>query len=422
MSEKNTIKCYPEMRFGCQRCGLCCAKCEITLTSEEVSNISRLMLSGDKQIESQYFEPIKGNIYRILKNEHGQCLFCDKDTLCMIHRKFGVSGKPMACRIYPMNVLRWEDGIISADLRFSCPAVGIETGDSLARNEKTIRQEALQFKARRLETAAYSRQNPTALSTVRIVHQAFSEILHNHKYPLRLRLYTIARIIKFHESPPMRKAIAGADEKFIEDAVNFFDKAHASLESELNNGKMNWRLKLDFLTLLCGYMRNDERNVKITLLERLKKAGRNVAFGFGFNTMNSINKEFPVISGKECLDNSTAGNFTPAAIEGFEQFFYGKLDAMHFCGQHVHDYSYQQGMRHLLLSVPIITTVARAFAFNAGKDEVDFEHLRRGLSIIEPAFSLSPFFKLAVSRNLINHLAAPDAYAAILNSTVIFKE
>jgi Fe-S-cluster containining protein len=415
------ISLFENMYYTCQRCGLCCLTCDITLTLEEMNNICSLLTQNSPEEKHRLFENVKKNIYRIKKNKHGTCFFCNQENLCEIHHRFGIKNKPLACRVYPLNIMRWNDGVISADLRFDCPAVGvIDSQKRLCDYTKQIQNEMLNFKTNKLETCVYSNNNPAPLSAVRYVHQAFAKILHDKNLSLQLRLYAVARIIKFHEQKSMHQDIARADINFSIDAGNFIDKAAQSLMNELHNSKISRRHKLDLLAILCGYLRNDDRNIKVRWTDRIKKVCNNLAFGFGLGSMNLINHKLPNISGSEIFNNELYDKISPEAILCFEQYFFGKLDSMHFCGQHVHDYSYEQGLKHLLLSVPIIILTAAAIAKTANRDEINYKDLRNSLTIIEPAFSLSPFFKITLSRKLINLITMPQAYAAIINHFVKF--
>ncbi len=405
---------YPELRVRCLCCDSgCCDRFEIDVTPEEVQALEALHIPGTPPAE-ECFTPVPERKEFILnKGTDHHCIFAD-GKLCKIHKLRGYAAKPLVCRIFPFHIEHWRDGRVSAELRFICPGVGCadgkRAGDLLG--ELGILARQLGFR-RGANDCVYSETNPAPLETVRKIHRGFRALLHDAGRPFPLRCYAAARILEFHTHEP--ESIRSADGSFAEDLTAFVRKAVPELTSELESGRMDALIRAELRSLICGYLRDDN------LLDR--SAGRR---------LRSLFIHVRVYSGQSPISelNPAAPQYTMRAIPGaarslacsndaqelFFGWFYGKLDSMHFCGTRCHNYTYEQGMRHLLLSVPVVMQLAAAYALAAGDEKIERDKMLRAVRLADFSFGRSPFFRLRAAKRWIRRLAVPKRYAALLGT------
>ncbi len=403
----------PEQRFSCRRCGFCCANFEVTATAEEIRHIAKLSIPELPTPIESCFSPLKGNLSTIVKDPSKRCRFMDGDGLCLIHRHGGAEAKPLACRLYPFNIHVWTDGHISADLRFICPAVGDPDGQRTGDQAGHIREiAALMGKTEKPADTCYSESNPAGLAQVRCVHEGIKAIIYNDALPFALRLYAAVKILDFHASPEMRTAISAANGDFKTDAADFAIKAAPLLARELEGvAPLPLRERIDFRSLIGGYLRDDSSS---SAGSRFSRMWHFVAFGLGKGSLQQINASCPDTRGIDCLECSRLAAMSPEAAEQYRNFFHGKLESMHFCSRYAHHYTYELGLRHLLLTAPVAFSLAAAFAAAERSPSVDASHMRRVLTYIDTTFSLSPYFRRTATRRLLGRLTVPATFAALL--------
>ncbi len=412
---------YPEQRFSCSRCGFCCSEFEVTATAGEVQNISRLVLPEMSVPAKSCFSPFKEGMSILNKDGEHHCRFMDEQGLCRIHRCAGAEAKPLACRLYPFNVHIWADGHISADLRYICPAVGGNDGQRIG--EQTAHIQAMAEILRQREKVAdtsYSEANPTELKQVRFVHEGIKAIFRNDSMPLAVRIYAAAKILDFHGQREMCQAIANADASFQDEAVKFVAKAEPLLDGEMARAAaLPLRERIEFRSLLAGYLRDDATG-KATPAGRFSRMWHFVCFGLGHGSLQQINDSCPDTAGIDII--KTVLPCDTDAAELYYTFLRSKLESMHFCSRYVHHYSYDLGLRHLLLTAPVCFSLASAFAAAEHKLRVDAAQMRRVLTYIDTTFSLSPYFRQNSTRQIIRRLSVPPVMAGLLNYLASVKK
>ncbi len=91
-----------ELRHACQRCGASCTGHRVLLQAGEAERMVRY--GGELGIP----EPLEGGT---LRQVDGRCVFLTGDRLCAVHARAGLAAKPLACRQYPLVVVRAEDEV-----------------------------------------------------------------------------------------------------------------------------------------------------------------------------------------------------------------------------------------------------------------------------------------------------------------------
>ncbi len=109
--------------YQCNQCGLCCRNKVITLSPHDVLRIARAAgISTREAVERHTIR--RGSILRFDKS--GACAALD-GARCTIH-----SGRPLACRLYPLGIERDERGERLARLRPEPGSLGVYDDDSTA--------------------------------------------------------------------------------------------------------------------------------------------------------------------------------------------------------------------------------------------------------------------------------------------------
>ncbi len=411
---------FPDSRFQCRCCEFgCCSRFEVSVTPEEREKIEKLGLVGVPPWE-QCFLPGRGRDFILAKDPgSGRCVFSDGNR-CRIHAGFGYQAKPLSCRVFPLHIQHWQDGHVSVEYRYICPAVGGEAGKTLAENRAAVERLAREMETRRpADKTTYSPENPVGLGAIRQVHAAFSGILHDRKLPFRLRCYAVQRVLDFHRRKALRPAIAAADASFSADAAAFVSKAREELIRELNAGRVDALTRTNFRNILCGYLRDDDPKTAHGIRFRLERTLRQFLIVTGPGLLSDLNPEAPHAPGG--LFPPREKNWPGAEMEAwrvFENYFFGKLDSMHFCGGMVHGYTYEEGMRHLLLLPTVAFALASAWAWHDQRREAGAEDMLKTVRLLDFTFARSPFFRLRPARRWIRQLSSPESYAGLLRATL----
>ncbi len=400
--------------FRCQRCQYgCCARFKITVTCEEKDAISRLKIPGLPPAE-QCFLPDGNGLFTVAKNSQtGDCIFSG-GGLCLIQKLHGFQAKPAACQLFPLHVRHWLDGEISAEYRWICPGVGVEEGKRIAEETNLPAYARALAKLRNPEKAVFSSTLDPGLSAIRAVHAGIMKIMHRQDVPFASRLYCALRVLDFHAAPEMHEVIREANQHFAADAGDFLEKAKGVIAQELAEAPAPDALtRTNFRNYLCGLLRNDDPCDGPQIFDRISRAWTQVRIATGTGLLSELNPAAPAVPGAFF----PVRQFRPGTQEAekiWQDFWFGKLDAMHFCGQQSHHFSYEEGLRHLLIFAVLTPSLAEAFAESSGKAEIEKSDMLQAVRLADFTFSASPFFRLKSSRKWLKQLSQLQAFSSLL--------
>ena len=400
--------------FRCQRCRYgCCARFHITATAEEKETITRLNIPGLPPAE-KCFIPEKNGLFSVAKNpETGDCIFSG-GGLCLIQKLHGFKAKPVACQLFPLHVRHWTDGEISAEYRWICPGVGVQDGKRVSEETNLPAYARTLDRLRQKENAVFSAALDPGLPAIRAVHAGFMEIMHRQAVPFTIRLYCAMRVLDFHTSLEMQDVIRNADKNFAADARDFLQKAQEIMEQELAAAPAPDALaRTNFRNYLCGLLRDDDPLAKKGLRPRIMRAWKQLRIASGPGMLTELNPAAPAVPGA-FFPVRKYRNTEPDAEKIFQDFWFGKLDAMHFCGQQSHRFTYEEGLRHLMIFAILTRSLADAFAESGGRTDVTAEDMLRAVRLADFTFSASPFFRLKSSRKWLKQLSQLRAFASLL--------
>jgi lysine-N-methylase len=75
----------------------------------------------------------------LTQRDDGSCLFLMDDGRCRIHAEFGEPAKPWACRMFPFELVPWDDRAL-VSTRFNCPSVARSLGRPIKEHLGAIRE------------------------------------------------------------------------------------------------------------------------------------------------------------------------------------------------------------------------------------------------------------------------------------------
>ncbi len=418
MKSGSRLHLYPEQTFECLECETgCCSLFSVAVTETEAREMLAAKTPGAPGSFDECFAPLPGTPgEHELKRRNGRCVFAD-GRLCGVHLTRGYAAKPLSCRVFPMDIRRWRDGHISVEYRFICPAVG-RPGKRLGDSIQEIAILARQLENRReVDDAIFSRRVPAPLERVRMVHEGFRRLLEDGEMPLRLRLYAAARILTFHDDPAMAEAVNQATGAFDDELILFLVKAQPKLEEELAKARFSERSAVHFRNLLAGYLRDDAPQCR-SVRDRFRNAWKQIRVYGNRADMTLLKPDAPELNIGRLPSIALNCRFSPEAMTLFYQFFYGKLDSMHFCGTRIHNFDYATGLRHLLLAVVATIAFAAAYAESTEKETVTETEMLAAVRLVDFTFGRSPFFRLSAARGWINRLTRPRTFAALLKGSL----
>jgi len=357
--------------------------------------------------------PASGGRFTLQKDPRtGDCVFSGGGS-CRIQSDFGYDAKPLACRVFPLEIRRWKDGRISAAYRWVCPEVGDPEG-ALLENEGSLETLARELDDVRPADDVFSDRSPADLFRVRKIHAGFSAILHAPDIPLKLRLYALARTLDFHDRKEMAGFITSADDSFAADACDFLLKAEPVLRKELAAARRpDALLRTMFRNHLCSLLQHEEPGLGKGFSGRLSASISRFRIALGTGSIRRMNPAAPGLPGS-FFPVQEAFPAEPDAVRIHGEFLFGKFDGMDFWGRRVHGYTYCEGLRHLLAAGVQIRHLAAAFALSADRPTVSGENMLHAVQLADLSFANSSVFRLKSARKWVRFLTTPRNMVILL--------
>lgn len=337
---------FPQQTWGCVMCGKCCGRdWPVPADKEERARIAALDLPDVEIPKKRWFR----NGY--ISKRNGKCIFstCDGKR-CRIHEKYGLDVKALACRLYPLDIHAWEDGSISASLRYDCPAVAGGTENNIASAIVKIDQMADEIARYRKDPApVYSARIQPGLDRLREIGRTYSAILNYPDTALPIRFLAASELLNFHKRKEVSSDITDA-ETFEEDALALVERSLENLAMMLESAEpAGYSSLVGFRYLLLSFLRNDNG---LNLFSRFKRMKKHLNFMLGGDYLETgAGKISPLLQTLPAEDN---------AFEPYLRWLTGRLSSLHFCGGAAFGITFEEGMQYLLLSFPAVAVIATA--------------------------------------------------------------
>ncbi len=414
------LKFFPEQFFTCKNCGKCCGIWEVPITQEEKDRLEALSLPDIDFKEDRFFAKDRKHktLYTIRKKD-GHCVFLDSDKLCVIHRKYGEKVKPLACRIYPFDIINWEDDVTSASLRYDCPGVSSQSGKRITSFNSEISSMAKELsRKRKFAGATYSRRIKTKLGNIRIVSSAYRNFLLDTRFRPGMRIFAAAKLLEFHSRPENAADILEAGSFFSKDAMALVKRSIPDLEAIITAAHpLNLHEKMIFRFIIGAFIRSDEEYaMKILPFARLSRVKEILKFSLGSGSLGKLCRQLPETPGIDPIEAAKGMKWDDGALDIYWNYLGSKLDSMHFCGFPCLGFTFEEGMRHLVLSYPVLASLSALIAKSENRQNITKEDVSRALSVMDHTFSRSHLFAVGYVRKMTEILCTENALASLLQT------
>lgn len=390
---------YPEQTWGCMMCGKCCGRdWPVPADPEERSRISALALPEVSVPVKKWFR----NGFIAKKN--GKCIFSSCDgKRCVIHEKYGLDVKALACRLYPLDIHAWEDGSISASLRYDCPAVANGTENTLPSAIVGIDRMADEIARYRRDPAPrYSRTIRPELSRLREIARTYSAMLEYPGQNLKIRFLAASELLTFHKRKDVSSDITEAEE-FQEDALSLMERSLRILDAMLETAaEASPGSLIGFRYLLLSFLRNDNG---LGIAKRFFRLKKHLDFMLG--------KADLIIPGGRIRPEMKVLPSEPDTFDPFMRWLKGRLLSLHFCGGAAAGITFEEGMSFLLLAFPAVSVIASALA---GSDKLKRKDISAALMLLDYSFLRTKLYRGHYLRKTAAFLTGQEFYPALLKS------
>lgn len=417
LHHQNDILLYPAQNYSCITCGKCCRLWDVPVTKTEKEKIEKLKISGLPAEIKKCFRPDRKRKIFLIEKHRGKCVFLNEDNLCLIHKVHGEAAKPLACRLYPFDVFNWKDGAISASFRFDCPAVAQFKGKKIISYKDPINSFARELSKSGIQAyAVYSKKLNPGLYKLRIIASAYQNFLINSSIKPSIRVCAAARLLEFHSNRKNSRDISKAGRSFIDNAGQLVKRSINDLQSEIDSaGKLNIRQRIIFRYILSGFLRSDEDvALKFSITGRVSRAKKLLDFCLGQGMPKNICRDFPVDSQVDPLQVLSEAELSETALNPYWNYLGSKFASLHFCGYPVKELTFEEGIRQMLITYPVVVSFASAIALNGQRRTIEESDVSNALMFVDHTFSRSPFFALKHVRRIIRELCGKNTFAAIL--------
>jgi lysine-N-methylase len=339
---------------------------EGVITDEEKRRIEALDLADDPEIAPKpWFAPVgRGSKNWTLKHRpDGGCVFLTSANHCRLQERYGTAVKPFVCRLFPFVLIpagnHWRVG-----MRFSCPSAAANLGRPVVDAEKDLVQLSRlleQHVGRSADSAPppllQAGQQLSWPDLCRLVH-VLVEIVQDRSDRLERRLrkcLALARLCgqtKFDDLRGNR-------------LTEYFQAVRAGVETEVPRQAADLppphRLlgRVPFRVLLAIFARRERDVYRASNIRR--RLGRVLAgwrFARGRGPVPRVNEFLPVTSFEEV---ERCSGMPPELDETLERYYVVKLNSLQFCGPPNFDLPLWAGLESLVLTLPLILWLTRAF-------------------------------------------------------------
>ena len=411
MEKKKNIHFYSGQSTRCIACGKCCGWWPIPVTHAEVKRVSALDFSGWKYQRKSYFKLTWKGWY--LRKRDGHCVFQDDDGLCIVHKRYGFDVKPLACRLYPLDVYKWDDGSVSAALRYDCPAVAQiakeKPPETFYRSIDSFSSEVFTYRGK-LARASYSPRLSPGTERLREIASAYERILLSDPKNPEVCFYAAGCLLKHHQDLKNSEDITDAEE-FGPDSFSFFMRSKKYLNEVIRDAEpMRPDILMRFRYLIWCFLRDDAQS---SLINHFPMAMEAVRFLFGKGTLSRTVLRLPAKSSSlfYAMEHCSPA---PSAMDLYYQFLRGRLRSMHFCGNPALGLTFEEGMSFLILSYPITMAVAGILALAQKRTVIETRDVCMTLRLIDHAFLRSRLYARGTTRKCAVKVALSDDYAYLM--------
>jgi lysine-N-methylase len=399
------IRNLPVMQnWDCHSCADCC-RLVVTISAEEKRRIEALDLANDPEIAPKpWFAPAArgSQKWTLTQRPGGGCVFLTNANRCGLHERFGADAKPFACRVFPFVLIpagdHWRVG-----MRYSCPSAAANRGRPVADAEADL-MNLSSLLEQHSGKSAESAQPPLlkagqqlSWSDVCRVVQALVKIVQNRRDRLERRLRKCLAVARVCEQAQLDKLGGSRLSEFLQIVT-------AGVETEVPREAADLPPPdpllgtAVFRFLLAIFARRDR---ELYWASGLRRSSRRVLAAWRF-----VRGRGPVPGINEFLPDTTfeeverRNNVLPEIDATLERYYVVKLNSLQFCGPTNFNLPLWSGLESLVLTLPMILWLGRAFT---GLSPVDA--VQQAIQLVDDHFGANRSLGLPHIRFLMRTLA-----------------
>lgn len=380
--------------WNCHNCSGCCRKHAIEVTAEERQRIEAQGWGTQDGFPAgqELFVSMGGGRYRLAHQPDGACLFLGDDGLCRIHARHGEQAKPLACRVYPYAFHPSGNGV-TVSLRFSCPSVVMNRGQSVAEQSPEIRRIAkavVPQKRARISAPPISPASQVEWKDFRKFVATLDDMLADNSAGIVCRLLrSMLWVGLLQQSTQLHKLSGSQMDEFVEltaeGAAAQFPGVPPDMAEPSQTGRTQFRL------LAAQYARGD---TTVDLASGWRGHWRRLRAALQFTRgrgdvppLQEIYRPVPF----ESLE-VPFGGINGEIDEIFTRYLRVKVQGLHFCGPAYYNVPFVEGYYSLTLVFPAVLWIARWLAAGAGRTQIATEDFAQALAIADHHHGYSPVF------------------------------
>ena len=375
--------------WDCHSCTDCC-RIEAVITDDEKRRIDSLDLASDPEVAPKPWFAPAGRGSKKWKLKHrpdGGCVFLTAGNHCRIQERFGAEAKPFVCRLFPFLLIpagnHWRVGI-----RFSCPSAATNSGRPVADAEQDLVQLSRlleQHVGRSADTAPppllMAGQQLSWPDVCRVV-EVLVEIVQDRRDPLERRLRKCLAVAQICAQTKFDDLKGNKLSKYLQAVRNAVDTDVPRQAADLPPPDRLFGGVL-FRALLAIFARRDRDTYRASgVRNRLGRVLAGWRFVRGRGAVPRVN-EF--LSGATFEDMERSTGILPELDETLERYYVVKLNSLQFCGPPNFDLPLLAGLESLVLTLPMILWLRRAFT-----DRSPVIAVQQAIQIVDDHFGGDP--------------------------------
>ena len=375
--------------WDCHSCTDCC-RIEAVITDDEKRRIETLDLANDPEVAPKpWFAPAgRGSKKWTLRHRpDGGCVFLTTGNHCRIQERFGAEAKPFVCRLFPFLLIpagnHWRVGI-----RFSCPSAATNSGRPVVDAEKDL-VNLSRLLEQHVGRSADSAPPPLLMAGQQLswpdvcrVVEVLVEIVQDRRDPLERRLRKCLAVAQICAQTKFDDLKGNKLSKYLQAVRNAVDTDVPRQAADLPPPDRLFGGVL-FRALLAIFARRDRDTYRASgVRSRLRRVLAGWRFVRGRGAVPRVN-EF--LSGATFEDMERSTGILPELDETLERYYVVKLNSLQFCGPPNFDLPLLAGLESLVLTLPMILWLRRAFT-----DQSPVIAVQQAIQIVDDHFGGDP--------------------------------
>jgi lysine-N-methylase len=392
--------------WDCHTCGDCCRRLEGVITDEEKRRLESLDLADDPEVAPKpWFAPAGLGLkkWKLKHRPEGGCVFLTKNNHCRIQEKFGAEVKPFACRLFPFLLIpagnHWRVG-----LRFSCPSASANRGRPVSESQNDLVQFSKlleQHEGRSVDSAPVpvlqAGQKLEWPDLCRVV-EVLVEIVQDHQHPLERRLRICLAFARICEQTKFDNLNGARLSKYLQ-AVRRAVETEVPREPADLPPPDRFLGKVPFRVILAIFARQDSDTTQARRIgSRLKRVIDGWRFARGRGRVPRVNNFLAEGITFDELER-TSGPLAELD-ETLERYYVIKLNSLQFCGPPNSNQPFLAGLDSLVLTLPVILWLRRAF-----RGQSPVQAVEQAIQVVDDHFGGDPMLGFPHIRYLQQMLA-----------------